>query len=166
MKNNKVKYLEIIEKQDKPGLPVKKRVVAVVVFYDGKGNVLCQERRSISKAGEEWGLFGGGIEKGENPEQGLKRELDEEITGLPTNLQFEKIAKMRVFYYNPKENFYRDLDKHVFACKLPLNLKIKVLEGNSARWFTFAEAKKLKMIPGNIEAIEILGKKWIQNEKF
>ena len=45
------------------------RKVALIVFYDKENKILLQDRRKISKRGEEWGFFGGGIEEGETPKQ-------------------------------------------------------------------------------------------------
>lgn len=55
-----------------------KRRVAVIIFYDEKKRILLQDRREISKRGEEWGFFGGGIEKDETPEEALVREIKED----------------------------------------------------------------------------------------
>ena len=55
------KILEVIDPNYR-GEITQKRNVAVVIFYDGDGKILLQDRKSISSSGEEWGLFGGGIE--------------------------------------------------------------------------------------------------------
>jgi mutator protein MutT len=52
--------------------------VALIFFYkDDK--ILVQDRRNMSKFGEEWGFFGGRIEAGETPEQSVVRETKEEL---------------------------------------------------------------------------------------
>lgn len=56
------------------------RKFALAIFLDREGNTIIQDRRAISKSGEKYGLFGGGIESGETPEEGLKRELKEELS--------------------------------------------------------------------------------------
>jgi len=55
----------------------KKSEKAVIAFYDNQKRILLQDRRGISKEGEIWGFFGGGIEKGETPEQALERGIEE-----------------------------------------------------------------------------------------
>ena len=44
-----------------------KRRVAVIIFYDEKKRILLQDRRGISKFGEEWAIFGGSAEEDETP---------------------------------------------------------------------------------------------------
>jgi 8-oxo-dGTP pyrophosphatase MutT (NUDIX family) len=154
MRNNKETIMRIVN-GEKADVQVGKRTIAKTVFYDGVGNVLLQNRKSISKAGEKWGLFGGGIEGKEDPEQGLARELGEEIANLPGNLSFVKLAEMRVAYFNKLRKQYRDLYEHVFACKLLPKIDLEVLEGDGAKWFSYDEAKRQIMIPGNAEAIQL-----------
>lgn len=64
------------------------RKIAIAVFYDQHLNILVQERRSHAKMGEKYGFFGGGIEEGETPEQGLRRELREELDYSPDMLKY------------------------------------------------------------------------------
>jgi 8-oxo-dGTP diphosphatase len=52
-------------------------VTAGAVVSDGEGRVLLLHHRF--RAGSGWGIPGGFIEKGENPEDALRRELREEI---------------------------------------------------------------------------------------
>jgi hypothetical protein len=40
---------------------MKIRKVALIIFYDDKKRILLQDRRGISRLGEEWGYFGGGF---------------------------------------------------------------------------------------------------------
>jgi mutator protein MutT len=67
---------------------MKEREVACVVFYDKQNRLLIQDRRKISKQGEQYGWFGGGMEQGETPEQTLTRELNEELGQNITNFKF------------------------------------------------------------------------------
>ena len=64
------------------------RVVAVVLFYDKDLNILLQDRGMHSKFGEKYGFWGGGIEKGETPKQTIKRELQEELSYTPENIEY------------------------------------------------------------------------------
>ena len=52
---------------------------------------------------DQWGFFGGHIEPGETPEQGVFRELEEEIGHRPAALQFFRLYSLKqvvrhVFY--------------------------------------------------------------------
>lgn len=53
---------------------------AAAVVMDERGRVLLQHRTADAPTWPgHWGLFGGGIEVGENPKQAVVRELQEEI---------------------------------------------------------------------------------------
>lgn len=66
----------------------KKRHIAIAIFFDENLNILVQDRTSRSKSGEKYGFWGGGIEEGETPEQGLRRELKEELAYEPEILDY------------------------------------------------------------------------------
>lgn len=65
-----------------------KRDVAVSIFYDKDSNVVLQKRSSISKYGEKYGFWGGGIEGEETPQEAVTRELKEELGYAPKELNF------------------------------------------------------------------------------
>jgi len=54
-----------------------RKVTAAVIERDGK--VLCARRRPGLVAGGLWEFPGGKLEDGEDPERGLRRELEEEL---------------------------------------------------------------------------------------
>jgi 8-oxo-dGTP pyrophosphatase MutT (NUDIX family) len=56
---------------------MKKFNVALLGFYDDKGNVMLNKRLDASE--EMWELIGGGIEEGETPLQAIIREISEEL---------------------------------------------------------------------------------------
>lgn len=131
---------------------MKGRKVALIVFYDENKRILLQHRVSISKRGEEWGFFGGGIEAGETPEQTVIRETEEELGYKLVN--FEYIGN----YKNTLEDGYT-IDRHIFVS--PLEDKISKFaqnEGEKMQLFTIEEAKKLKMISGDYEALDMVAK--------
>jgi len=53
------------------------KVTAAVIERDGK--VLCARRKAGLVAGGLWEFPGGKLEEGEDPEKGLRRELEEEL---------------------------------------------------------------------------------------
>ena len=142
---------------------MKIRRVAVIIFYDNKKRILLQDRRGISKLGEEWGFFGGEIEEGETPEQAIVRETKE---GLSFDLKEYKYVGE--YSYEIEEslkkkfiNFYFD----VVLCKVfiaPLKndiSKFKLKEGKKMKLFSLDKAEKLKMVSkGDIEIIRRLKK--------
>jgi len=66
------------------------RQVSTIVFYDRNYRILLQNRKGISKFGEEWGFFGGSIEDEESPAEALMREVMEELEYKITNFKFFK----------------------------------------------------------------------------
>jgi len=142
---------------------MKTRRVAVVIFYDNKKRILLQDRRKMSKIGEDWGFFGGEIEKGETPEQAVVRETKEEL-----DFDLKEYRYVREYSYEIEESLKRkfanfDFDAvlcQVFIAPLKDNLsKFKLKEGKKMQLFALNEAEKLKMVSeGDIEIIRILKK--------
>lgn len=128
----------------------KKSEKAVIAFYDNQGRILLQDRKGITKAGEEWGFFGGGIEPGETPEQALIRELKEE---LDIDLKkVELLTQYKVFL--PGDNLYNA----IWLFVSPINIQIENLEqkeGRDMKFFTVDESRKLTM---NKTDIDVIGK--------
>ena len=122
-----------------------KRKVAVILFYDNAGQVLLQERKNHSKFGEVWAFFGGGIEKDETPEQALQREIFEELEYTITNYEYIGVyANIRQLFMSPIENKQEKFIQH---------------EGSGMKLFSIKEAKKLKFMPGDVDALLLAGEK-------
>jgi 8-oxo-dGTP pyrophosphatase MutT (NUDIX family) len=88
-----------------------------VLLVDAEGGLLLQERDDGAPIDpHRWGLVGGHLEPGEDPEQGAYRELEEE-TGVrlePGTL--EQLETLRVFHPH-----YGSVDRvHVFAARVDL----------------------------------------------
>jgi mutator protein MutT len=141
---------------------MKIRKVAVIIFYDNKKRILLQDRRNMSKVGEEWGFFGGEIENGETPEQAVVRETKEEL-----GFSLKEYKYVGEYGYKIKESlkkkFHFDFDAvlcKVFISSLKDNLsKFKLKEGRNMKLFSLDEAEKLKMVSdGDIEIIRKLKK--------
>jgi len=57
-----------------------KRDIALLTMVNKEGKFLLQHRSEhIERWPGYWGFFGGGIEEGETPEEGLRREIQEEL---------------------------------------------------------------------------------------
>ena len=126
-----------------------KRRVAVIIFYDEKKRILLQDRSGISKFGEEWGFFGGGLEKDETPEEAVVREVKEELNYQLDNYSFLK----EVHYVTPKFNIT------LYAFIAPLKDKLKKFnqkEGKKMKLYSLEQAKKLKMVPTDYPILDAL----------
>ncbi|MDP1694772.1 MAG: NUDIX domain-containing protein [Candidatus Woesearchaeota archaeon] len=124
------------------------RRVALIIFYDKQGRILLQNRKEISKYGEEWGYFGGGIEEGETPEQALVRETKEELNFDLKEYTFIGITKT--------EDQRGIIERHVFISPLP-NMKLfDQREGKGMQLFSLEEAKKVKSVFGDDQVIKKL----------
>ena len=120
---------------------MKEHKCALIIFHE-KNKILLQDRRQISKHGEEWGFFGGHREKRETPEQALVREVKEELDYPLKDYKFFK-------RYNLQLDKNNKIDHYVYLAPLPPSSKLKQLEGHNMELFTFKEAKKLKMVNGD-----------------
>jgi 8-oxo-dGTP diphosphatase len=122
------------------------RNVSVIIFYDDKKRVLLQNRKGIDVRGIEWGFFGGGIEKGETPEQAIVRETKEELGFALKDFIFIKN------YRNESDG-----DLFVFISKLGNNMsKFRQMEGKSMQLFTPEEAENIKLSKRDIAVIREL----------
>ncbi|AFY59674.1 NUDIX hydrolase [Synechococcus sp. PCC 6312] len=86
--------------------------VAIAILHQG-GQFLMQLRDDLPGIlyPGHWGLFGGHLEAGESPEAGLRRELLEEISYCPPQVQFFRM-------YNDER-----ISRHVFWGHLTVGLE-------------------------------------------
>jgi 8-oxo-dGTP diphosphatase len=121
------------------------RHVSVLILYDGHGRILLQHRTADAPSFPDyWGLFGGGIEDGETPEQAVKREILEE---LAYHLRHARRVTGRQFVRSGVA-----YTMHVFAEKYdgsPLTLG----EGQGMKWFLPQETAPLKMVEHDRDVI-------------
>lgn len=124
------------------------RKVALIIFYDKLGRILLQNRKGISKYGEEWGYFGGGIEQGETPEEAVVRETKEELTFDLKDYKFIGIIKT--------EDQRGIIERHVFISPLPKMELFDQREGKDMQLFSLRDAKKVKSVFGDDQVIKKL----------
>lgn len=136
---------------------MKTRRAALIVFYNEDKRILLQDRKGISKLGEEWGYFGGGIEEGETPEQALIREVKEEL-----DLDIEDYKFIGVFANQVDKS--KIIERHAFIAPLKDNLeRFNQIEGDNMKMFTIEEAMKLKLVKGDDMILKKLKKMWNQH---
>ena len=125
---------------------MKKRNIAVVIFYTNSKKILLQKRDGISKSGEEWAFFGGQIEKGETPKLAAIREIREEIDYDLKELEYLGKNSAIIKRINSNELWKITCENYITKVKEDLS-QFTVLEGDGAQFFSLSEAKKLKLTP-------------------
>lgn len=88
-----------------------------------------------------WQLIGGGIEKGETPEQGLIREVKEEVSYDLKDFSF--IAKTKGSSSEDVWNYVVLVDKNEEG-----KFSLGGGEGQGIGWFTLDEISTIKLTPG------------------
>ena len=99
-------------------------VTAGAVIFNDEGQVLLLKHRF--RAGSGWGIPGGFLELGEQPEEALRRELREEI-GL--EVQHVEIFTSRSFK-RPRQV------EILFRCRANAEVRSKTIEVERAEWFS------------------------------
>ncbi|XOB40803.1 MAG: NUDIX hydrolase [Candidatus Nealsonbacteria bacterium] len=114
---------------------------AGIILIDNQDKVLLQHRdNNTSWYPGHWGIFGGQIEKGENPEQAARREIKEEIGIELVDLKFFKKYGLK-----RRKGIYK-----AFFFTAPLTISVEKLkyqqtEGQDLGFFSFNEIKDLKV---------------------
>lgn len=107
----------------------------ILILNTKTGKILLQDRRQISKFWEQWGTFGGGIEKWETPLEWAIRELEEELD-LQASEKMIFLEKVSFMIWEKKQDRYFFLD-------FTTQDKFIDYEGDGAVYFSISEIKKL-----------------------
>ena len=140
-----------LNEEDKKKEELKKNAVAVIVNEDNKILLLKRADTKDIWMPNKWALVGGGIEKGETPEQAMKREIMEE-----TGLDVKKFTKSFSIQRNPNSI------EHIFACRYngdPTEIKLNE-ENSHYGWYDVEETKFLNIVPHLVEYITLVFKKY------
>ena len=123
------------------------RNLALILLYDSKKRVLLQDRRIMSKYGEDWGYFGGKIEENETPAKAIHREIQEELEFNVKNPEY--LGKYITNGFSIKKQEQHKIIQEVFVKKITMNQfkSMKLHEGAGMKWFSLSEIKKLNMKP-------------------
>lgn len=121
-----------------------------IILIANNGKILLQYRDKNNRWNQDsWSEFGGQIEKGETPNEAVRRELKEELGIELTDLKFFKKYKLQ-----RKKGIY---EQFIFTAPLncPLNrLKKQQKEGKDLSLFTYKEIKNLRMADYTREILE------------
>lgn len=123
----------------KPIMRKKMETAAFVPYVRRKEGLLFFLQKRTKDAPRRPGFFaffGGGLEKDESPEQGMKREVMEELVYTPMNsVYFSRYEAMERIH-------------HVFVEEVgeEFPIKIKVREGEYGKFFNVKELAKLKKV--------------------
>ena len=114
-----------------------KAVKAIIYRSDNK--ILLQKRDQSKEIPYKlkWNFFGGAVEKNENLNDALKRELDEELEFKPKYIEKELF-----------KNSSGAIDLHYFPIRVDENItKFNLSEGLEYKWFSIAEIIEIDLVP-------------------
>ena len=98
------------------------------ILKNNGGKILFQLRDENGRNPNKWGIFGGGIKKGEKPIDALIREIEEELEIKISKTDISKEYKIPLVNYHIFEINLKDMQK-----------KFKLNEGKDMRFMTIKE---------------------------
>lgn len=122
-------------------------VVGAVIWQNGK--ILCAQRGPGKNLSYLWEFPGGKIEKGESPQEALKREIREE---MHCELEVGEQLEHTVHEYD-----FGVVHLTTFHCQL-LNGMPVLTEHNEIKWLAPSELSNLEWAPADIPAVKALAK--------
>ena len=125
-------------------MPVRECVSALLTDEQGRLVIQLRDDKPGLLFPGHWATLGGGIEKGETPEQAMKRELEEEIEPAPP------VTFWRYFEHHYRVRGERRMvANHVYVGQLPCALEdIKLYEGQLLGAFAAQEIDSLRIAYG------------------
>lgn len=125
--------------------------VAVIVNSDNK-ILLLKRGEGAPWMPNKWSLVGGGIEKGETPEEAVKREIREE-----TDLDIDKFTE------SFRIERHSDSIEYIFACRYngeSTDVELDTSENSNYGWYDVNEMEFLDTVPHLVEYITLVFKKY------
>ncbi|MET3574265.1 (deoxy)nucleoside triphosphate pyrophosphohydrolase [Bhargavaea ullalensis] len=120
-------------------------VVGAVIWQNGK--ILCAQRGALKTLAFKWEFPGGKVERGETPEDALKREINEEMN---FKIRIGEQVEHTVHEYD-----FGIVHLTTYHCELE-NGEPTITEHVAVRWLYPSELATLDWAPADIPAIEKL----------
>lgn len=139
------------------------RKAAVAIFLNSQDEILIVQKTAYSD--KEWDLPGGGIEEGETPEEGIARELEEEL-GTKNFQIISKSSIINRFEWPPhvidrgflkRNKWYRGQEKFQFLVRFSGTqdeLAIQKEEIKNAKWVKPSELEQYFIFPNQLSNIQ------------
>lgn len=123
--------------------------IEVVAAIIQRSNRIFATQRGYGEWKDWWEFPGGKIEKNENPQEALKREIREE---LAADVEVGDLLTT-VEYDYPKFH----LSMQCYVCSL-VSDKLSLLEHEAARWLSKEELDSVNWLPADMEVIPVIKK--------
>jgi 8-oxo-dGTP pyrophosphatase MutT (NUDIX family) len=125
-------------------IPVRDCVSALLVDEQGRLVIQLRDNKPGLLFPAHWATLGGGIEKGETPDEAMRRELEEEISPAPP------VAFWRYFEHTYRvRGEKRMVANHVYVGQLPCALEdMKLFEGERLGAFAAHDLDNLRIAYG------------------
>lgn len=123
--------------------------IEVVAAIIQRSNRIFATQRGYGEWKDWWEFPGGKIEKNENPQEALKREIREE---LAADVEVGDLITT-VEYDYPKFH----LSMQCYVCSL-VSDKLSLLEHEAAQWLSKEELDSVNWLPADLEVIPIIKK--------
>ena len=129
------------------------RNISAIILYDKNKKILLQHRaEDAERLPGYWAFFGGGIEKGETPEQAVRREALEELN-YPLNNP--KLIMKQFFFYKNEKN-----EKNIFMEEYNPSRELILGEGQDMKWWHLSKLGRLKIVDHDAKVLEYIKDKY------
>lgn len=126
-------------------------VAAIIKGTGSNADRIFATQRGYGDFKDGWEFPGGKVEKGETPQQALKREINEE---LDTDIEVNDYL-CTVEYDYP--TFH--LSMKCYRCKV-LSGKLSLLEHEDAKWLNYDELDSVDWLPADVAVVDALKENW------